>query len=470
MESSALLRLAVPMALTNLCGYCIAQVTVIFVGRLGAVELSAAILATSLFNVTGLSVLTGFSAAMETLAGQAYGAKSYRAVGVVLQRALIIVTLLTALLATVWSKAESLLLLAGQDEEIAAMAAHYILRMIPALYCVGLSEAFKRYLMAQRCVRPVAAVTILALLVAPFFNWLFVFRLGLGFDGAAYAVDAVQAFMAACLGGFIVMRDYRRAGTPTATWCGWSADAFRRWPQYFKFAVPSVVMVCVEWWTFECLILMAGWLPDPQVTLAAAGIGINTTGMVFMLYSGLSQALSIRVSNSLGAGAPKVARRATWTAECLNLILSTVVAVALWLGSHQWPRLFTNIPSVVAATATLMPIFALTLPGDGTNCTLQGLLRGAGAQKLGAISNISSFWCFGIPLAYYLAFPKGLGIQGLWWGLFAVNTLVGSVMLTIALTFNFERAAEKAVARFAVATSEVQQSLLEEADAPANGP
>ena len=213
--------------------------------RLGAAELSAAILATSLFNVTGLSVLTGFSAAMETLAGQAYGAKSYRAVGVVLQRALIIVTLLTALLATVWSKAESLLLLAGQDEEIAAMAAHYILRMIPALYCVGLSEAFKRYLMAQRCVRPVAAVTILALLVAPFFNWLFVFRLGLGFDGAAYAVDAVQAFMAACLGGFIVMRDYRRAGTPTATWCGWSADAFRRWPQYFKFAVPSVVMVRV---------------------------------------------------------------------------------------------------------------------------------------------------------------------------------------------------------------------------------
>ena len=25
---------------------------------------------------------------------------------------------------------------------------------------------------------------------------------------------------------------------------------------------------------------MAGWLPDPQVTLAAAGIGINTVGAV----------------------------------------------------------------------------------------------------------------------------------------------------------------------------------------------
>lgn len=89
-------------------------------------------------------MLTGFSAAMETLAGQAYGARAYRSVGVVLQRALLIVTLLTAALAALWTRSEGLLLLAGQDPAIAAMAAHYILRMLPALYCVGLSEAFKR--------------------------------------------------------------------------------------------------------------------------------------------------------------------------------------------------------------------------------------------------------------------------------------------------------------------------------------
>lgn len=449
------------MGLTNLCGYCIAQVTVIFVGRLGAVELSAAILATSLFNVTGLSVLTGFSAAMETLAGQAYGAKAYRSVGVVLQRALIIVTLLTVLLAALWTKSEKLLVLAGQDEEIAAMAGRYILRMIPALYCVGLSEAFKRYLMAQRCVRPVAAVTLASLLVAPLFNWLFVFKLGLGFDGAAYAVDAVQAFMATSLGAFILIRDLQRAGQPHATWGGWTYEALQQWPQYFRFALPSVVMVCVEWWTFEALILMAGWLPDPKVTLAAAGIGINTTGMVFMLFSGLAQALSVRVSNSLGAGAPKTARRSTWTAESLALVLCAVMGTFYILGCNQWPRLFTNIPSVVKTTAGLMPIFALMLPGDATNVVLQGLLRGAGAQKKGAISNVLSFWCFGIPLAYFLAFPKGLGIKGLWWGLFAVNCEVGLVMCLVALTFNFEKAAEKAVARF----SGTQQPLLADGQA-----
>ncbi len=41
-----------------------------FIGHLGKHELSAAVLGTSLFNVTGLSILIGLCSAMETLCGQ----------------------------------------------------------------------------------------------------------------------------------------------------------------------------------------------------------------------------------------------------------------------------------------------------------------------------------------------------------------------------------------------------------------
>lgn len=63
------LRLALPLSVTNLSGFALGLITVAFVGRLGEFELSVAILATSIFNVTGLSVLTGFAAAMETFCG-----------------------------------------------------------------------------------------------------------------------------------------------------------------------------------------------------------------------------------------------------------------------------------------------------------------------------------------------------------------------------------------------------------------
>lgn len=59
------------------------------VGRLGSFELSAAVLSTTLYNVSGLSLLLGFASAMETFCGQAYGARNYKLVGVVLQRALV---------------------------------------------------------------------------------------------------------------------------------------------------------------------------------------------------------------------------------------------------------------------------------------------------------------------------------------------------------------------------------------------
>lgn len=55
--------------MANLAGFCINAVGVSFVGRLGGLQLSAAVLAASMFNVTGQSVMMGFCGTIDTLAG-----------------------------------------------------------------------------------------------------------------------------------------------------------------------------------------------------------------------------------------------------------------------------------------------------------------------------------------------------------------------------------------------------------------
>ena len=60
------------------------------IGRLGAPELAASSLANSVYTVTGLSLVMGLSSAMEPLCGQAYGAKEYKTLGDLLQRALLV--------------------------------------------------------------------------------------------------------------------------------------------------------------------------------------------------------------------------------------------------------------------------------------------------------------------------------------------------------------------------------------------
>ena len=42
------------------------------------------------------------------------------------------------------------------------------------------------------------------------------------------------------------------------SWHGWSWDAFRGWGTYFRVAVPATTMLCLDWWSYEAVILLAG--------------------------------------------------------------------------------------------------------------------------------------------------------------------------------------------------------------------
>ena len=35
------------------------------------------------------------------------------------------------------------------------------------------------------------------------------------------------------------------------TWGGWSRECFAEWGVYVRVAIPSMVMICLDWWTFE---------------------------------------------------------------------------------------------------------------------------------------------------------------------------------------------------------------------------
>ncbi|KAL4442008.1 hypothetical protein ABPG77_011269, partial [Micractinium sp. CCAP 211/92] len=487
-EARNLSALALPMSVTNLAAFAIGVVVLAAAGRLGPFELSCVVLGTSIFNVTGMSLLMGFATAMETLAGQAYGARNFKLVGVVYQRALLLTSAMAVVIALAWTQAEPLLLFFRQDPLLARSAARYMRLTIPALLGQGAFEASKRYLLAQvgRCpprpspwaggpacsnhscdpphplpprpallqhtvlahrlpflaptphhcfdmqgvVRPQSAVTLVGLALAPLYSWLFIFRLDWRLDGAAFAVDAIQLTMAGLLGLYCVVRDAALRGQPHATWHGWSMDALRGWPAYLRFGVPSVAMICCEWWTFEAMILMSGWLAQPNVTVAVMGILVNTSGIIWMFVSGYALACSTRVSNSLAMpllatrarAAPTPARRATWTAVGIAVGLELAGMVGMLALRNHWALLFTDSPEVRDLTARLLPIFVLSLPGDGANATLQGLLRGSGGRRRAR---------------------RSLGVAGLWWGLVLVNTVQGTLMATIALRFDFEKEARK---------------------------
>ena len=118
-EIKELFTLAWPTVLSYFFYHMIHMISLFFAGRVGKLELAAGTLALSFINVTGPSLFIGLSSAVETLCSQAFGAKNYHLVGVVLQRGFWILGLICILAWSLWVNSELLLLLVQQEKNVA---------------------------------------------------------------------------------------------------------------------------------------------------------------------------------------------------------------------------------------------------------------------------------------------------------------------------------------------------------------
>lgn len=458
-ECIKLLKMAGPLAIQSLLNQACFYISQAFAGHLGRLELSVAVLATSILNVTGFVALMGLASAMETLCAQAYGAGSYRMVGVMLQRALLVCCCAIIALVPIWIATEPLLRAIGQEAELSRLAARYVQLSIPSLFFSGIAECTKRYLMCQGIVVPTALATAVSTCAAPAINWALIYWAGLGLDGAAYANDVVFFVTAAFLTLYVMWYHHQIKGKPYATWQGWSSESFSGWGGYLRIAVPTSIMVSMEWWVVEVIVILAGLLPDPALSVSVTGICINIMNSVYMLSYGLSGAASTRVGNALGGGRPRAARRTAIVSGGLSLIATIICALGIIYFSHDIAHVFTSDAIVRRATSALAPLLAVVVIGDGLNAAFSGIIRGAARQKLGVTVNLFAYWAFGMPLMVVLAFPFQWGVRGFWAGMAVMCSVQGIILAAVSLHLDWAAESRRAIAL-------IRQSSCRDTEAP----
>nr|XP_016509567.1 PREDICTED: protein DETOXIFICATION 16-like [Nicotiana tabacum] len=441
-EVKKLLVLAGPLMSVNFLLYCLQVISIMFVGHLGELALSGASMATSFASVTGLSLLMGMGSALDTLCGQSYGAMQYHMLGIHMQRAMLVLLLASVPLACIWANAGYILVLLGQDPEIAAEAGSYARYMIPSIFAYALLQCHIRFLQAQNNVLPMMFSAGITTLLHLFSCWILVFKSGLGNKGAALA-NAISYWI-----NFLLLALYVRISPSCkSTWSGFSKEAFQDTWKYLRLAIPSAAMFCLEIWSFEMMVLLAGLLPNPKLETSVLSISLNTCAMVYMIPLGLSGATSIRVSNELGAGRPQAARLAACTAVFLVATEGVVAAIVLILVRKLWGYCYSTEEEVVAYVAEMLVLLAGSHFLDGIQSVTSGTARGCGWQKIGAIVNLGAYYLFGIPAGVILAFVYHFGGKGLWLGITLALFAQALLLLIVTLQTNWEKQAKKAADR-----------------------
>ncbi|PAN24697.1 hypothetical protein PAHAL_4G245800 [Panicum hallii] len=438
-EVTKQLRLAGPMVVGALLQNVIQMISVMFVGHLGELPLAGASMANSFATVTGLSLLLGMASALDTLCGQAFGARQYHLLGIYKQRAMFLLTIVSIPLAVVWFYTGEILLLFGQDPDIAAEAGAFARWMIPALFAYGLLQCHVRFLQTQNIVVPVMAAAGAAAACHLVVCWVLVFGLGMGSKGAALS-NAVSYWI-----NVAVLAVYVRVSSACReTWTGFSMEAFHDALGFFRLAIPSALMVCLEMWSFELIVLLSGLLPNPKLETSVLSISLNTAAFVWMIPFGLGSAISTRVSNELGAGRPQAARLAVRVVVFLAVSEGLAVGLILVCVRYVWGHAYSDVEEVVTYVAKMMLVIAVSNFFDGIQCVLSGVARGCGWQKIGACINLGAYYIAGIPCAYLIAFVLRVGGMGLWLGIICGLLVQLLLLMVVTLCTNWDNEVTKA--------------------------
>ncbi|KAK4278908.1 hypothetical protein QN277_016684 [Acacia crassicarpa] len=444
-ETRLILKLSWPSVTCALFTYMLTFVTLIFVGHLGDSQLAAASLACLGLQSLAFGVMMGMSAAVQTLCGQAFGAKKYAAMGIICQRSIILQLGAAIPLTFLYAYCGPLLRFIGKHEsnEIAELGQVFGRGLVPQLYAYALVFPMQRFLMAQNIVNFLAYVAVGVFLFHVLLTWLVVSVLGCGLLGAALSLSLSLWVLVLIIGLYIIL-----SPSCKKTWTGFSLKVFQMkgfWP-YVKLTASSTVMMCLE--ACYCLVvyLESEMLPNPTIVLDSLAICINYLNWSNNFSSGMLVASSVRVSNELGAGNPRVAKFSIGVFNGIGFLISLVFSVMILIFRVGLVKLYTTDSEVFEVTHSLFPLVAISFLITGNHYILFGHAIGSGRQGIvGWINLVIYVICF--TLAYLLGFKTSLGLAGLCWGWVIGVALQTIIVGGIILFTDWEVQVKKAVAR-----------------------
>jgi MATE family multidrug resistance protein len=430
-ELAALLRLAIPVVLSELGWMAMSIVDTIMVGRLspaaiGAVGISSAIFYTpALF---GIGLLLG----LDTLVAQAYGRGDFDDCHRALAQGVYLAIAYAPFAMLMVGFAPHLFPVLGITEAVRAPARQYIqllnLSALPLLIYV----AFRRYLQGVGKVRPVTFALISANLVNWFGNWALIYgKFGLpamGVRGSALSTVVARIYMASVLVWWAWRHERDRGHPLFAHWPGLRLAQFRR---LIQLGWPAASQLLFEVGAFSFATLLAARL-SPDI-LAAHQIVLNSASLTYMVPLGVSAAAAIAVGHAVGAGDRALARRSGSMAIAIGAGFMALAATVFVTLPQMLIHIYTHDQQTVAIGVRLLAVAAVFQIFDGIQGVGTGAMRGLGKTRGPMLVNLIAYGVIGLPVGYILCFKTRLGIFGLWTGLTLALIFAAGVVLTLWL-------------------------------------
>jgi MATE family multidrug resistance protein len=432
LELTETLKLAVPIALTQLGQIAMMTTDLALIGRLGDAAVAAAALAHTVFFVN-FTFGMGLVAAVAPLAAQAFGARDPRLVRRALRAGLWAALLVSLPMIAALLFGEQILVMLGQASATAHLAQHYLLGLAWGI-APGLGFlAIRGFMGAVNRPEPGLWITLAAIPA----NGVLVYFLihgGLGLPplelfGAGLGTTLINVLM--FLAGIIVVTTRRpfKKYRVLSRLLRIDRVLMRR---LIAIGAPISMAFLLEYGLFGAAGLLMGLIGT--TALAAHQIALQIAAILFMVPFGIGMAATVRVGHAVGRNDPAAVTRAGLVATLLGIVFMSIMTLAVIVGRFAIGRFFfgeaaDSAAAAIELTANLLLVGATFFIADGIQGVAAGALRGLSDTRVPLLFAAISYWLVGFPAALALGFRTELGAVGVWLGL-SCGTAVHAILLT----------------------------------------
>jgi len=414
-ESRTTIRLAVPLIIGQLGQMLISLSDTLMLGWLGVTPLAACSFANTVLYLPMMFGI-GMSMAVSIRVSQARGARDPAAARRALRHGLFITFALGLLTLAGAFLLLPFLGLLRQDPRVIGAVPDYFLIVAASMVPAMATMAVKNHADAMNRPWPVFWISIGGVALNIVLNWVLIFghwgAPAMGLEGAGVATLAARC---ASLAGMVA---WCRADTAMREWVPrrWlRVPDWRAMRELLRTGFPASMQLLAEVSAFVMATFIIGSMGE--AALASHQVAIQCAATIFMVPLGISMALTVRIGECFGAGRYAAMRPVVVSGWAMGILFTMFSATGFVVFNRVIAGWFIDDPAVLEVAASLLVVAAVFQFCDSLQIIAAGALRGLDDVRVPAWIAFWAYWVVSIPLGAALAYPLGLGVGGMWWGI-----------------------------------------------------
>ena len=425
-------RLSIPLVIGYLSQVGMGFTDTVMAGRLGAIDLAAVAIGTTLWLPVYL-VCFGVLMAVSPSVAQLYGARRLAAIGPLFRQGLWLALALAAFAVPTTRHIGQIMPWLNIDPAVVPITLDYLDAVAWGMPGACLFVLLRFVGEGSAYTRPFMYVQLFGLLANAIGNYAFMFghfgAPAMGAVGAGWSTALVLWLNTLTMAAYVLGHRHFR---PMHLNARWDAPRPRQLVALLRLGGPIAFSLLMEGGFFTAISLLMGSLG--AITVAAHQIAVNFASVTFMFPLGIAMACTARVGQAVGGGRWFDARRAGFVAMGMSVALMALAAVCMLLFPSLIVSVYTREPAVTSLAVELLFMAAMFQIFDGLQASSAGALRGLKDTAVPMGLTALAYWGVGLPLSYTLGITQAWGPRGLWAGLVA-----GLALAALLLALRFHR-------------------------------